>query len=263
MRFNVLTLFPEIFEMPLSRGVVGQAVTSGKVGLKFHNPREFSTDIHKTIDDRPFGGGDGMIMMAEPLRLSLEQAKQGASENRRVIYLSPQGKTLNHSRVLELTKYEQIILICGRYGGVDQRFLSNEVDEELSIGDYVLSGGELAAMVVIDAVARHLPGVLGNSQSALQESFSNGLLEAPQFTRPRSYEGLEVPEILLSGNHERIARWKYLVSLLRTKKSRADLLKGLPISKTDWSEAAALEASMSPREQYICGLCSKAEHGHK
>lgn len=254
MRFEIVTLFPEIFSGPLSKGVVGQAVTKGMLQVAYHNPREFALSVHKTVDDRPFGGGDGMIMMAEPLRQSLEKVLSAPSSNRRVIYLSPQGRKLDHAKVVELSLVDEIVLICGRYGGVDQRFLSKYVDEELSIGDYVLSGGELAAMVVIDSVARHIPGVLGNEVSSKEESFSNGLLESPQFTRPREYEGLEVPEVLLSGDHAKIARWRYLVSLLKTKSVRPDLLEKLDIPEKDWKDAAHLKSKMSESELKICGL---------
>lgn len=278
MRFDVITLFPEMFTAPLSVGVVGQAVKNGKFHVHYHNPRTYTQDAHKTVDDRPYGGGDGMVMLAEPLEQALRAALNASFDSanggradapdsgrapadvpagrgrRRVIYLSPHGQLLTDRVARELADFDQLVLICGRYGGVDQRLLSQQVDQELSIGDYVLSGGELAALVVIDTVARFLPGVLGNALSSENESFSNGLLESPQFTRPREYGGLAVPPVLLSGDHERITRWRYLVSLLRTRQDRPDLLKRLRIIDEDWTEAEKLVQEMTPAERLAIGL---------
>lgn len=280
MKFEVITLFPEMFEAPLKCGVVGQAVSKNIVQVRCHNPRTYTSDAHKTVDDRPFGGGDGMVMLAAPLEQALAAAKGSESvavsvsvsetetetetaPKTRVVYLSPQGTPLTHSLAQELSSLDKVILICGRYGGIDQRFLSKHVDQEISIGDYVLSGGELPALVLIDAVARFLPGVLGNELSPHEESFANGLLEAPQFTRPREYQGVEVPEVLLSGNHAKISRWRYLASLLRTRKQRPDLLAELDISTKDWDEADALEESLPMAERIAYGLANSEEANPK
>jgi tRNA (guanine37-N1)-methyltransferase len=268
MKFEVITLFPEMFEAPLKCGVVGQAAAKKIIQVNTHNPRSYTTDVHKTVDDRPFGGGDGMVMLASPVEQALAAALKTATETetvtaplraRRIIYLSPQGAPLTHALAHELSSLDELVLICGRYGGIDQRFLSKYVDQEISIGDYVLSGGELAALVLIDAVARFLPGVLGNELSPQEESFANGLLEAPQFTRPREYQGTEVPEVLLSGNHAKISRWRYLVSLLRTRKQRPDLFAKANVPQKDMTEAEALERSLDPRQLEAYGLSRAKE----
>lgn len=222
LAIEVITLFPEMIESAVTHGVLGQALKSELLSVRAHTPREFATDRHRTVDDRPFGGGDGMIMLPETLGQSIEKVKHKTS---RVIYLSPQGQTLTDEKARELSKEQHLIFVCGRYGGIDQRIIQNYVDEEISIGDYVLSGGELGALVIIDAVARFIPGVLGHSESAEKDSFSQGLLEHPNFTRPRQYMNQEVPEILLSGNHKLIAEWKLQVSALVTLKKRPDLFK--------------------------------------
>lgn len=223
MKFNIITLFPDFFSDPLRLGVVGQAVQAEKLDVRFINPRDFTQDVHKTVDDRPFGGGDGMVMQAEPLKKSLESL----SENRgKVVYLSPQGELWNDRLAREWAALgEPITLICGRYAGVDQRFINQYVDQEISIGDYVLSGGEPAALVVVDCVARLLEGVLGNEESPHRESFSGeGWLEAPQFTRPREVLGQKVPEVLLSGHHSHILEWQQKISLVKTCLRRPDLV---------------------------------------
>lgn len=222
LQIDVITLFPEMIDQATSHGVLGQALKSGHLKVLPHTPREFATDRHRTVDDRPFGGGDGMIMLAETLEKSIQAVKH---KNSRVIYLSPQGPVLTAEKARELSKAEHLVLVCGRYGGVDQRILNSLIDEELSIGDYVLSGGELGAVVVIDALARFIPGVLGHEDSADKDSFSEGLLEHPNFTRPREWQGMEVPEVLLSGNHALILEWKEKVSALVTLKKRPDLFK--------------------------------------
>jgi tRNA (guanine37-N1)-methyltransferase len=199
------------------------------------NPRDFATDKHRTVDDRPYGGGPGMVMMVEPLRQAIQAAKTqlGAqtAKKPKVICLSPQGRKLDQAGVEELAQADSLILIAGRYEGIDERLLQLEVDEEWSIGDYVLSGGELAAMVLLDAVVRTLPGVLGHSQSAVEDSFVAGLLDCPHYTRPENYEGLAVPNVLLSGNHEAIRRWRLQQSLGRTEQRRPDLLESLDLTK--------------------------------
>jgi tRNA (guanine37-N1)-methyltransferase len=204
-------------------GVVGQAIDSGLVKIKFVNPRDFTKDIHKTVDDRPFGGGDGMLMLCEPLAQAIDSL--GDRQQMHSIYLSPQGRPFNHQRTVELSQIsKELVLICGRYGGIDQRFINQYVDEEISLGDFVLSGGEIPALAIVDAVARQTQGVLGHQHSAEQDSFANGLLEAPQFTRPREWRGLVVPEILLSGNHEKINAFRQCLGYLMSFKKRPDLL---------------------------------------
>lgn len=222
MKIDVITLFPEMIESAASFGVLGQALKSDLLSVKAHTPREFAEDRHKTVDDRPFGGGDGMIMLSETLEKSILKVKH---KNSRVVYLSPQGSVLTADKVKSLSKEENLVLICGRYGGIDQRIVNAYVDEEISIGDYVLSGGELGALVVIDAVARFIPGVLGHADSADKDSFSEGLLEHPNYTRPREFAKQEVPEVLLNGNHKLIEEWKQNISALITLKKRPDLFK--------------------------------------
>lgn len=222
MKIDVITLFPEMIESAVSYGVLSQGLKAGLLEIHTHTPREFASDKHKTVDDRPFGGGDGMIMLAETLEKSLQKTKHNSS---RVIYLSPQGAPLNDRKVKELATREHLVLICGRYGGIDQRIINTYVDEEISIGDYVLSGGELGALVLIDAVSRFIPGVLGHKDSADLDSFSSGLLEHPNYTRPREILGQAVPEVLCGGNHQAIAEWKQKVSALVTLKKRPDLFK--------------------------------------
>lgn len=250
MKFSVVTLFPEVLNNHMQTGVVGTALKNERFQMELINPRQFTSDVHKTVDDRPYGGGDGMVMLTEPLEKCLSHLgvceKPEQRPKTKVIYLSPQGQPLQQKKVLELSQLEHVVLICGRYAGVDQRLLNSYIDEELSIGDYVLSGGELAACVVIDAVARQLPGVLGHAESAQEDSFSDGLLEAPVFTRPQTSLGQNVPEILLSGNHAKIKSWRRVVALLVTLQKRPDLL--LQISAADrqlmekaWKEFSADE----------------------
>ncbi len=220
LKIDVITLFPEMIQGAVSHGVLGQALKGDLLSVQAHTPREFATDKHRTVDDRPFGGGDGMIMLSETLEKSIQKVQH---KNSKVIYLSPQGSVLTDDKARELSRAEHLVLICGRYGGIDQRIINTYVDEEISIGDYVLSGGELGALVVIDALSRFIPGVLGHVDSADKDSFSEGLLEHPNFTRPREYLGQDVPEVLLSGNHKLIADWKEKVSALVTLKKRPDL----------------------------------------
>lgn len=221
MKIDILTLFPDGF-MPLKESIIGRANEAGKVEINTVNIRDFSTDKHKKCDDTPYGGGEGMVMTPQPLWDALESV---ITENSRVIYLSPKGKTLDHTAVRRLSKIPHLVLICGHYEGIDQRIIDNFVDEEISIGDYVLTGGELPAMVLVDAVCRFLPGVLGNSNSAENETFSDGLLEYPQYTRPAEFKGLKVPEVLQNGNHAEIAKWRRQQSEELTKARRPDLLK--------------------------------------
>jgi tRNA (guanine37-N1)-methyltransferase len=225
IRFDAVTLFPEMFAAVTQSGITRRAMEAGLWRLETWNPRDFTTDNYRTIDDRPYGGGPGMVMLAEPLEQTLDAvaASQGGAKGR-VIYLSPQGRRLDHAVVIELSQERALTLLCGRYEGVDERLLRRRVDEELSLGDFVLSGGELAAMALIDAVVRQLPGALGDQDSALEESFVQGLLDCPQYTRPETYAGEKVPEVLLSGNHERIRRWRLKQALGRTWLRRPELL---------------------------------------
>lgn len=222
IRFEVVTLFPEMFAALTHSGITSRSLAAGLWSLGLWNPRDFTSDNHRTVDDRPYGGGPGMVMLAEPLEKALDAAK--AAGGGRVIYLSPQGKRLDHAKVVDLVRLPGIIFLCGRYEGIDERLIERRVDEELSIGDYVLSGGELAAMAVIDAVVRQLPGALGDEQSAAEESFVDGLLDCPQYTRPEVYAGEQVPEILLSGHRANIRRWRLKQALGRTWSRRPDLL---------------------------------------
>ena len=241
MKWGVITLFPEMFEAINQYGVVGRAFQHSRkknekeqniTSLQCWNPRDFTSDKHQTVDDRPYGGGPGMVMKIKPLALAVEAAKSSLSKAK-VIYLSPQGKTLNQQVVKEFSLCEEIILVAGRYEGVDERFVETYVDEEWSIGDYVLSGGELAAMVLIDATVRLLPDVLGHDQSAEQDSFSEGLLDYPHYTRPEQSDIGEVPEVLLSGNHKVINEWRLKQALGRTQQRRPDLLDALTLSEQE------------------------------
>ena len=220
MQFDVLTLFPEMFE-PIKQSILGKAIENEKIKLKLVNIRDFSKDKHKKVDDTPYGGGAGMVMKPDVV---YDTYKSVYEENAKVIYLSPQGKTLNQKKVEELSKEKHLILLCGHYEGIDQRVIDKIVDEEISIGDYVLTGGEIPAMVLIDTVSRYIDGVL-SQESIKEESFSQRLLEYPQYTRPEVFEGEKVPEILLSGHHENIEKWRKEQALKITKQKRPDLLK--------------------------------------
>jgi tRNA (guanine37-N1)-methyltransferase len=230
-RFGVVSLFPEMFEPFLNQGVFGRAVRNGIIQVDIFNPRDYTTDKHRTVDDRPYGGGPGMLMMVQPLTDAISDAKTALGENSLVVYLTPQGKTLNQTAVQSLTRLPNIILVAGRYEGIDERVINSLVDQEWSIGDYVLSGGELPAMVLMDSVSRLLPDVLGHSQSAVEDSFMNGLLDCPHYTRPEVLNGEAVPGVLLSGNHEKIRRWRLTKSLKRTLERRPDLLNYLALTE--------------------------------
>ena len=221
MKFDVLTLFPEMFT-PLKESIIGKAVEDKKIELNLINIRDFSKDKHKKVDDTPYGGGAGMVMKADVVYDAYESVKE---EGAKVIFLSPQGKTLNQEKVRKLTKEKHLILLCGHYEGIDQRVIDEIVDEEISIGDYVLTGGELPAMVLIDSVSRYVDGVL-SEESIKEESFTNNLLEYPQYTRPEIFHGIKVPEVLLSGHHENIKKWREEQSLKNTLQKRPNLLKG-------------------------------------
>jgi tRNA (guanine37-N1)-methyltransferase len=233
MRIQVITLFPEQFRPLVGLGVTGRAIDTGQVQLELLNPREFARDRHRTVDDRPYGGGPGMVMAVEPLRSTIRAARERAGGLAQASLLSPQGRLLNQAAVRELSLRPELILICGRYEGIDERLIELEIDEEWSLGDYVLSGGELAAAVVIDAVTRLLPGVLGDEQSAAQDSFMDGLLDCQHYTRPEEIEGLAVPPVLLSGDHGAIERWRRQQSLGRTWLRRPELLQALDLDEED------------------------------
>ncbi|CAH0532794.1 tRNA (guanine-N(1)-)-methyltransferase [Vibrio stylophorae] len=230
MKVGVISLFPEMFRSITDFGVTGQAVKKGLLSVDTWNPRDFTHDKHRTVDDRPYGGGPGMLMMVQPLTDAIHAAKQAANGKAKVIYLSPQGRKLDQEGVQELAQEQNLILICGRYEGIDERVIQTEVDEEWSIGDFVLTGGELPAMTLIDAVVRFVPGVLGDMASAEEDSFANGLLDCPHYTRPEELNGLTVPEELLSGNHQAIRRWRLQQSLGRTWLRRPELLENLALT---------------------------------
>lgn len=230
MRIDVVTLFPDMFDALTGCGISGRAVAQGLLQLRLWNPRDFTHDRHRTVDDRPYGGGPGMVMKVEPLRDAIRAAKADVAGPCRVIYTSPQGRLLDQAGVRELAGGERLVLVAGRYEGVDERLIEAEVDEEWSIGDYVLSGGELAAMVLVDAVTRLIPGALGHEDSAEQDSFSEGLLDCPHYTRPEVIDGREVPEVLRSGDHQAIERWRAKQALGRTWLRRPELLERLELS---------------------------------
>lgn len=228
MQFDVVSLFPEMFAALTQSGVTRRAYEQQRWGLSLWNPRDFTTDRHRTVDDRPYGGGPGMVMMAKPLEAAIGAAKQrqvalGLAAPR-VVFMSPQGRALTHERVMQLKDEPGLVLLCGRYEAVDQRLLDRVVDEEISLGDFVLSGGELPAMALMDAVLRQLPGVLGDDASAIEDSFVNGLLDSPHYTRPETYEGMGVPPVLMGGNHAEIVKWRRQRMLEATARKRPDLL---------------------------------------
>jgi len=230
MHFDVVTLFPEMVATIADFGVVGRARRNGLISVGFENPRDHTSDVHRTVDDRPYGGGPGMVMKYEPLSGALDAARQRAPQGSPVVYLSPQGAVFDQAAANRFVALPGVILLAGRYEGVDERFMEAHVDEELSLGDFVLSGGEIAAMAVIDAVVRLLPGVLGDDDSAAQDSFMEGLLDCPHYTRPEEVEGRNVPEVLLSGDHAGIARWRLKQALGRTFERRPDLIEKLELN---------------------------------
>jgi tRNA (guanine37-N1)-methyltransferase len=229
MQFDVVTLFPEMFAALTESGITRRAFEQKKCGLTLWNPRDFTSDNHRTVDDRPYGGGPGMVMLAKPLEAAIDaaqarQSQQGLPQPR-VVYLSPQGKPLTHKRVMQLTAEPGLVLLCGRYEAIDQRLLERRVDEEISLGDFVLSGGELPAMALMDAVIRQLPGVLNDEASAVEDSFVNGLLDSPHYTRPEVYEGLAVPPVLMGGHHAEIVKWRREQALQATARKRPELIR--------------------------------------
>ncbi len=231
MWIAIISLFPEMFRAITEYGVIGRAVKNGLLNIQFWDPRDYTHDRHRTVDGRLYGGGPGMLMMVQPLRDTIHAVKSKIGENTKVIYLSPQGHKLNQQAVCQLRTNKKLILVCGRYEGIDERINETEIDEEWSIGDYVLSGGELPAMVMIDSISRFIPGVLGHQASAEEDSFMTGLLDYPHYTRPEVLEGMEVPSVLLSGNHAEIEHWRKKHSLGRTWLRRPELLTSLALTK--------------------------------
>ncbi len=248
MQFDVVSLFPEMFAALTQSGVTRRAFEQKKCGVSFWNPRDFTSDNHRTVDDRPYGGGPGMVMLAKPLEAALGAARQRQLDaglpKPRVVFMSPQGRPLTHERVMQLTGEPGLVLLCGRYEAVDQRLIERCVDEEISLGDFVLSGGELAAMALMDAVIRQLPGVLNTDASAVEDSFVNGLLDSPHYTRPETYEGLTVPPVLIGGNHAEIEKWRRQRMLEATAQKRPDLLL----------KARAAGLLSSADEKFLSGL---------
>ena len=240
MKFDILTLFPAMFDGPFTESIIKRAVEDGLIDIRLHNIRDCAFDRHKTADDYPYGGGAGMVMKPEPLAACIERVK-AERPAARVILTTPQGKPFNQALAGELAREEEILIICGRYEGVDERVRELFVDDEISLGDFVLTGGEIAAMVLVDAVSRLIPGVLGCGDSAAGDSFSDGLLEYPQYTRPAEFRGLAVPEVLLSGNHQEIARWRRCQALQRTWEKRPDLLVAARLSAEDRKYLQKLE----------------------
>lgn len=247
MTFDIITIFPDYFSSPLREGVVGRAIDVGLITVRPVNLRDFTSDRHRTTDDRPYGGGAGMVMTPEPLAGAISALKE-ESGSARVILLSPRGKVFSHEMARELSGLSHVILVCGRYEGVDERVIEKMVDQELSLGDYVLSGGEPAALVVIDAVSRLVPGVLGCKDSASTDSFADGLLEHPHYTRPRLFMGLSVPDVLLSGDHRRIAEWRRRQCIRLTLARRPDLLKNAELDEDDRKVLRSLSKAQGDRE---------------
>ena len=249
MKIGVISLFPEMFQAITQYGVTSRAVKNGLLDISYWSPRDFAYDKHKTVDDRPYGGGPGMLMMVQPLKDAIHAAKMQLGEDSKVIYLSPQGRKLSQQGICELSKQNKFILICGRYEGIDERIIETEIDEEWSIGDYVLSGGELPAMVMIDAIARFIPGVLHHDASAQEDSFANGLLDCPHYTRPEVLDGMAVPDILMSGHHEEIRRWRLKQSLGRTWLRREDLLVNLALTDEEQRLLAEFQQEYSEQQR--------------
>lgn len=251
MYFAVISIMPDMFTAITDFGITSRAIAQGKVKVECINPRDFTSDNYRRIDERPYGGGPGMVMMAEPLAKAINHAKQMASEygcrvdNKHcpVVYLSPQGETLSEGTVVPMAEYDGMILLCGRYEGVDERLLESYVDKQISIGDFVLTGGELPAMVLMDSVIRRLPDVMGDDQSAEQDSFVDGLLDCPHYTKPTEFEGMPVPEVLLSGHHANIAKWRFVQQATRTKRLRPDLWQAFEPSKQQakWLQAENID----------------------
>jgi tRNA (guanine37-N1)-methyltransferase len=248
LQLDVVTLFPEMFGALTQHGITSRAMSLGLFSFQTWNPRDYTQDNYRRVDDRPFGGGPGMVMIPEPLEAALAAAKErqrSVGAEPYAVYLSPQGKPLTHAKVMELVAKPGLVLLCGRYEGVDERVLQRQIDEEISIGDYVLSGGELPAMVLIDAMVRQLPGALNTSASAVEDSFVDGLLDCPHYTRPEEYQGMKVPDVLMSGNHALIRRWRLKEALGRTCLRRPDLLQDRQLTKEEARLLAEYQAEHS------------------
>lgn len=253
IQFDVVSLFPQMFDAISQYGITSRALENKIYGLHLWNPRDYTTDNHRTVDDRPYGGGPGMVMLAEPLEQAIEAAKARqlgvGVTNPKVIHLSPSGKPLTHEIVMQLSNAQGLVMLASRYEGVDQRLLDRMVDEEYSIGDYVLSGGELPVMVLMDAIIRQLPGALGDADSAAEDSFVNGLLDCPHYTRPEEYKGEKVPEVLTSGNHAKIKQWRLKKSLQRTRDQRPDLLADRSLSKEESRLLQELDVELKVKQE--------------
>lgn len=253
IQFDVVTLFPPMFDAISQYGITSRALENKLCDLNLWNPRDYTTDNHRTVDDRPYGGGPGMVMLVEPLEQAIEAAKarqQAAGVAKpKVVHLSPSGKPLTHDDVMALSQEQGLVLLASRYEGVDQRLLDRMVDAEYSIGDYVLSGGELPAMVLMDAIIRQLPGALGDADSAAEDSFVNGLLDCPHYTRPEEYKGEKVPEVLLSGNHAKIKQWRLKMALQRTRDQRPDLLADRSLSKEESRLLNELDVELKTKQE--------------
>lgn len=250
MNFHVLTLFPEMIDNGMKTSITGRAIEKGVLSVNAVNIRDFAFNKHQSVDDYPYGGGAGMLMQAEPVYLAWESVKERIGEERpRTVYLTPQGRTFCQADARELAREENLILLCGHYEGIDERVLEEVVTDRISIGDYVLTGGELAAMVVMDAVSRMVPGVLGNDESASTESFSAGLLEYPQYSRPQVWHGKEVPEVLMSGHHANVDAWRREQSIIRTTRIRPDLLKTADLSNKEWNFVRQLKKKLQEEEE--------------
>ena len=259
MQFDILTIFPEMFDSPFQASLIGKARERGVIEVRIVNIRDFAEGKHRMTDDYPFGGGEGMVMKPEPIVRAIESVR-GGSPDARVALLTPQGKVLDHRRAVEMASRPHWVLVCGRYEGVDERVREHFVDEEISIGDYILTGGEMAAMVMVDAISRFVPGMVGKAESVEEDSFAHGLLEYPQYTRPREFRGHMVPEVLLSGDHRRIAEWKRRQALKRTAERRPDLLRRDDLPEEDrvfiermkaegtWEENESQQSRVKSRE---------------
>ncbi|MEM7405936.1 MAG: tRNA (guanosine(37)-N1)-methyltransferase TrmD [Pseudomonadota bacterium] len=249
MRVAVVSLFPEMISGACGYGICGRALDAGLLELSTVNPREFAHDRHRTVDDRPYGGGPGMVMMVEPLRAAIGAARKAVGGTAKTVHMSPQGVPIDDAAVRRLAAEPALVLVCSRYEGVDERLIELEIDEELSLGDFVLSGGELPALALVDAMARQLPGALGHGESAQQDSFADGLLDWPHYTRPERVEGLEVPPVLLSGHHARIEKWRLHQALVRTAERRPDLLAERSLSEEEQAVLAAHRAGHAANEE--------------
>jgi tRNA (guanine37-N1)-methyltransferase len=248
LQFGLVTLFPEMFDAFSKHGVSGRAVKNGLISVDCWNPRDFTHDKHRTVDDRPFGGGPGMLMKVQPLRDAIHAAKAASEKPSKVIYMSPQGRKLDQQGAKELVSNERLIFVCGRYEGIDERLIETEIDEEWSLGDFVLSGGELAAMTFMDTISRLVPGVLGHEMSSVEDSFFDGLLDCPHYTRPEVLDNLGVPDVLLSGHHENVRRWRAKQAIGRTWLRRPDLLEGRQLTKEQLTLLSEFKSELSSRD---------------